>query len=708
MNLPPAPLWMLRQKADNGGFDRQRGSRSGIRSIQAVSSRNPPTQVERSILPSISRGALIALGTSFLIALAVSFLSPRMAQAQGTYKAATSNESDVNAVINGPTHVAVNGDTIQIPCSGSSSATWSSTLTVTANITLTALGGSPNSGPSTLGAGTNCLTITSTANILFELDPTYSSSSNVVTLQNITLVPAAGAYTPIHISGTGTSSGMPQFRVDNIQFGNGSTQWQYGTGSNTGEFGLIVNNVFGVADHNTSVTGSHFAFISVNLTSYLGVGQYGDNSWAQPDTMGGANNVFIENNQLYQGLWPVVENEQTYPNIGGGRAVTRFNHITASGIFFLTGGHGNDTDGRPRSMRTNETYGNLVNCVNDGNGNACYDFVSYRGGTGLAFGNTATLGSGAVWNEIGSLATYRIMGDGWASTGEGSCGNAASGNAYGPFDQNDGTAYYTGTFGSGTSGSTLVDSGSPGWTSNQWSNPSDGYPYSVWNVTQGWVSIIQSNSSNSLSVSQSPHGYVNGGTAINAVSGDSYQIRRSKSCLDGGARGAGLLLTGYPAVLSSTGAPGPANEVLDPVYEWDDTVPSLGYGDQIGTSFSPPAQANREYFTDNSLGSPHAQTSPTSPFNGSSGVGFGTLANMPSTCTPNSVSGAPGVGYFATDQGNWNQSGSGGQGQLYKCTSANTWTLSYTPYIYPHPLVSGTGSGANPPAPQNLSGTVIQ
>jgi hypothetical protein len=302
--------------------------------------------------------------------------------AQTVRTAASANESDVATAV----AASANGDTVQIPCSGTQSVTWTSTLTVSASITITALGATPNTGASTFGAGTNCLTITSATGILFELDPTYSATNNTVTLQNITLLPGSGAYTPIHVSGTGTSSGMPLFRVDNIQFGNGSTQWAYGQGSNTGEFLIIENNVFGVADHNTTPTGSHVAFISVNLTAYLGVGQYGDNSWAQPDSTGGPQNFFIENNQLYQGLWPIVENEQTYPNIGGGRAVTRFNHITASGIFFLTGGHGNDTDGRPRSMRTNETYANPVNCVNDGNGNACYDFLSFRGGSGTGFG----------------------------------------------------------------------------------------------------------------------------------------------------------------------------------------------------------------------------------------------------------------------------------------------------------------------------------
>lgn len=68
-----------------------------------------------------------------------------------------------------------------------------------------------------------------------------------------------------------------------------------------------------------------------------------------------------------------------------------------------------------------------------------------------------------------------------------------------------------------------------------------------------------------------------------------------------------------------------------------------------------------------------------SGFNGTSGIGSGTLANRPATCTK-------GVAYWATDQGSWNQSGSGSQGQLYQCSATNTWSLYYTPYTYPHPL----------------------
>lgn len=76
----------------------------------------------------------------------------------------------------------------------------------------------------------------------------------------------------------------------------------------------------------------------------------------------------------------------------------------------------------------------------------------------------------------------------------------------------------------------------------------------------------------------------------------------------------------------------------------------------------------------------------TASFDGTSGVGAGTLANRPKTCTP-------GVAYWATNQSISDLTGMVGKnpktpiiGTLYKCTASNTWTTYYSPYTYPHPL----------------------
>jgi hypothetical protein len=134
---------------------------------------------------------------------------------------------------------------------------------------------------------------------------------------------------------------------------------------------------------------------------------------------------------------------------------------------------------------------------------------------------------------------------------------------------------------------------------------------------------------------------------------------------------------------------------LSPMYIWNNywsdnrAQVSLNVEDLGGSPdyFSNHMQPNREWY--NAV-SASAQTSPTSPFNGTTGMGFGTLANRPTTCTTNSLEIGGGVGYFATDQGP--------RGTLFRCSATNTWTAHYTPYTYPHPLQAGSVD-TNPPAP---------
>lgn len=124
-----------------------------------------------------------------------------------------------------------------------------------------------------------------------------------------------------------------------------------------------------------------------------------------------------------------------------------------------------------------------------------------------------------------------------------------------------------------------------------------------------------------------------------------------------------------------------AGNLLSPMYAWDnkwsDTLEEVPINVEDNWPGPPLTTthvvANRDYY--NYTGS----------FNGTSGVGVGTYANMPATCTPSTESGG-GPGYWATDVGEWNSSHAGADGQLYRCSATNTWTLHYTPYAYPHPL----------------------
>jgi hypothetical protein len=335
-----------------------------------------------------------------------------------------------------------------------------------------------------------------------------------------------------------------------------------------------------------------------------------------------------------------------------------------------------------------EFYDNTATCPS-----TCNAIEGWRSGTVIMFGNSFT-GTSNTYVAFDTDRRWRVDSP-WIY---------CDGNN--PWDTKDGVTYSSGTIASSTiiNGDQYVitASGSPGWTVNQWASVG-GAPFSFADLTRHFSFEILSNTANTITAFISCPG---NGCSEAPTNGDSFSILRATVCMDQSGRGPGLLVKGgdgtfstdgsLTPVLVSTGSPGPVNDVLDPVYEANDSGGTVT-GPKIVSNDSQGNVANRDYYAE-SVGQA-AQTSPTSPFNGTSGTGHGTLANRPTTCTTR-------VGYLATDQGNWNQSGSGGQGQLYVCTATNTWTLYYTPYTYPHPLIAGgtTGTIVNPPT--NLAAIV--
>lgn len=192
-----------------------------------------------------------------------------------------------------------------------------------------------------------------------------------------------------------------------------------------------------------------------------------------------------------------------------------------------------------------------------------------------------------------------------------------------------------------------------------------------------------------------PNGWGYAGTAFNGVGSnwdkgtfDGSDTLRGYPAIDQVGRGAGDLLTGtFPSkVNSTTGTIKHPNQAHEPAYFWNNTgsiVPGWGGAAVSNQAGNARVMENRDFY----LQAGGVQVSPTSPFNGTVGCGWGPIAFRPTTCTP-------GVGYFATDEGDWNKTESnpygvqmnGASGKLYKCTAPNVWTEYYTPYTYPHPL----------------------
>jgi hypothetical protein len=422
--------------------------------------------------------------------------------------------------------------------------------------------------------------------------------------------------------------------------------------------------IYGVVDHcrwDVRANAGSIQAMSVNNGAAWGgrSNQNGDGSWSAPTDFGSEKFVFVEN--------CMFNNLGTSPSAGkidgqyGGRFVSRFNQYINTSVI---SGHGTESGGRHRGIRAAEFYYNTrTGTVNSGWGET-------RSGTRMYHHNTWT-GPG------GRGMPLNVHREFWAFKGFG----GATGNN--PWDMNDtegngrwveGRAPHLYASGTAASNSTiagdngiLTASGSPGWQNDALKD------MMLINESQlgkngGVPCRIVSNTSNTITFSSDDGGYSRNNSGLKQfTAGEKFVVYRVLVALDQVGRGQGDLLAGNPPINTVTGTKAWPHQALEPIYAFENRT--NGTLTPVASSY-PTVQENRDYYNQ------------TASSDGTVGVGVGTLANRPKTCTP-------GVAYWATDQGEWNSTHDGPDGQLYVCTAPNTWSLHYRPHTYPHPLVSG-------------------
>jgi hypothetical protein len=476
-----------------------------------------------------------------------------------------------------------------------------------------------------------------------------------------------------------------------------------------------------VIDHNFQ-SNANALIANINHSAYLGVGSNGDNSWAQPDSFGTTNALYIESN-TFDSNGSAATDCDVWPEtgwIGGCRFVIRFNTFNGFTGAAVTN-HGTESGGRMRGARQMEVYANDAYCISS---SGCQSLTGTRSGTLMQFGNVIrTFGTctpscsfvnGAITSSV--LRIYTNF-DHW-----GTCDGADS------YDNNDPAVFYTGTITSTSSTGTVTDTGET-WQATLGANWAQnavtaGVPFSIHDAAAvgntgsnvlGIGSQITSYDSTAHTLTLLNWPVCNWGTQVHCTftAGETYTIRKANACLDQVGRGSGTYYSGSATTCAgwTTGAApcSSANQTLDPIYEWaDQGLPCItgtpnctagstfhGYNQGVFSSSAKQIANNRDGYAE--LKNQTAQTGVGAPFNGTvtvngsqAGVGHGLWANRPATCTA-------GTGYFATDQGpTWNVNNtpipgmSTTQGQLYIC-GASGWpdvsAPSYVPLTYPHPLL---------------------
>lgn len=412
------------------------------------------------------------------------------------------------------THSVVSGDTVQV-ASGSCVITAQITLP---NVCFVLTGnGTTNNSTSSIVPGTINTTLIDAINngsspIFNEAGLSQSNcpggtAAQIFRISLISFVPCTGSgtptatngsctaamtngYSPISIYGTCTSSGCPSVRFDNLSF----TNWNTSTNGSQSNSKIRESSLYAVMDHNDfdiASGGGGQEAINCEMSSYLGVGSFGDNSWHQPSPWGSLAQLYVENNTFnhsnLETEFPAKNDPGTW---GGCRMVIRFNSFNGNVVNsspYITY-HGTDTSGRGRIGAQVEAYGNIFACTgSECNGSASAIMYSERDGDIIAFLNTLTTGGVGQIHGMFLIQEQRT----WRTTALGVCDGS------GPFDNDDGFALVGSPIAlTNVSGTTLTVAGTP-WTATAFNFPGANL-FMVYDETNGSIGFVSTNTPNTL------------------------------------------------------------------------------------------------------------------------------------------------------------------------------------------------------------------
>jgi hypothetical protein len=415
--------------------------------------------------------------------------------------------------------------------------------------------------------------------------------------------------------------------------------------------------IYGVADHNLmdfSAADSNGVRVYDEGYNNDTVGM-GDQSWAASPNWGSGNFFFIENNTFTQSNASLGTVNDC---AAGGREVIRYNTMTGGNVYVQT----HEVGGVLRGCFATEIYGNNAN--ETGTGLSPQPFHTSRAGQSLVWGNTLT-DYGEVMNvfdDRDGLTAHDVPA--WPNGNYGFCGS----NAW------TGTVNTSGTAVTAATGSFVNPHGSDTVIAG-----------SILSINGTLYTVSAYNSSTSVTLTSSA-GTQSGVSFFVYSPWDQAPTGTGYACLDQPGRGQGDLLSGsgWPSfsnrVNSATGTATWPHQAVSPIYAWANTL-GTGASAYFGVDGSTFFAENRDYY----LELPNIAESAT--FSGTAGIGSGTQAPTASGAYPNAPNCTPYVGYWDTTTQTF-----------YQCSAPNTWTVYYTPYAYPHPLVGGQQQSVAPPS----------